>query len=151
MHFTSLMSSIQYAKNANAFILLELRGTDVVVVEWQVDFRCGLESRSWRGVLDKTLCDKVFQWLVAGRWFSWFSLDTPVSYTNKTDRHDITEILLKVALRTITPYILELNQRKKNQKHFIIRIVLRSFLTNWFKKWIIQSLFSLFVFSQMIQ
>jgi hypothetical protein len=28
-------------------------------------------------------------------------LDTPVSSTNKTDRHDITEILLKVALNTI--------------------------------------------------
>jgi hypothetical protein len=26
----------------------------------------------------------------------------PVSSTNKTDRHDITEILLKVALNTIT-------------------------------------------------
>jgi hypothetical protein len=26
---------------------------------------------------------------------------TPVSSTNKTDRHDITEILLKVALNTI--------------------------------------------------
>jgi|JYMV01.1.fsa_nt_gi methylthioribose-1-phosphate isomerase len=30
-----------------------------------------------------------------------FSLSTPVSSTNKTDRHDITEILLKVALNTI--------------------------------------------------
>ena len=28
----------------------------------------------------------------------WFSPGTPVSSTNKTDRHDITEILLKVAL-----------------------------------------------------
>jgi len=28
-------------------------------------------------------------------------LGTPVSSTNKTDRHDITEILLKVALNTI--------------------------------------------------
>ena len=27
---------------------------------------------------------------------------TPVSSTNKTDRHDLTEILLKVALNTIT-------------------------------------------------
>jgi hypothetical protein len=27
----------------------------------------------------------------------------PASSTNKTDRHDITEILLKVALNTITP------------------------------------------------
>ena len=30
-----------------------------------------------------------------------FSLSTPVSFTKKTDRHDITEILLKVALNTI--------------------------------------------------
>jgi hypothetical protein len=35
---------------------------------------------------------------VAGRWFSPVF---PVSYTYKTDRHDITEILLKVALSTI--------------------------------------------------
>jgi type II secretory pathway component HofQ len=28
---------------------------------------------------------------------------TPVSSTNKTDRHDITEILLKVTLSTIKP------------------------------------------------
>jgi hypothetical protein len=28
---------------------------------------------------------------------------TPISSTNKTDRHDITEILLKVALNTINP------------------------------------------------
>jgi hypothetical protein len=45
-----------------------------------------------------TLCDKVCQWLAAGRWFS---LGPPVSSTNKTDRNDITEILLKVALNTI--------------------------------------------------
>ena len=32
----------------------------------------------------------------------WFSLGTPVSPTNKTDRHNTTEILLKVALYTIT-------------------------------------------------
>ena len=30
-----------------------------------------------------------------------FSVDTPVSSTNKTDHHDIAEILLKVALNTI--------------------------------------------------
>jgi hypothetical protein len=30
----------------------------------------------------------------------WFSLGSPASSTNKTDRHDITEILLKVALNT---------------------------------------------------
>jgi hypothetical protein len=32
----------------------------------------------------------------------WFSPGTPVSFTNKSNRHDVTEILLKVALNTIT-------------------------------------------------
>jgi hypothetical protein len=50
---------------------------------------------SW---LDTTLCDKVRQLLATGRWFS---LGILVSSTNKTDSHDITEILLKVALNTI--------------------------------------------------
>ena len=31
----------------------------------------------------------------------WFSPGIPVSSTKKTDRHDITEILLKVALNNI--------------------------------------------------
>ena len=43
-------------------------------------------------------CDKVCQWFVTGQWFSQGPL---VSSTNKTDRHDIAEILLKVALNTI--------------------------------------------------
>jgi hypothetical protein len=37
-------------------------------------------------------------------WFSagqWFSAGTLVSSTNKTNHHNITEILLKVALNTI--------------------------------------------------
>jgi len=45
-----------------------------------------------------TLCDKVCQWIATGRWNS---PGPPVSSTNTTDRHDITEILLKVALNTI--------------------------------------------------
>ena len=56
------------------------------------------------GVLDITLCDKVCQWLAAGQWFS---PGTPFSSTNKSHHHDITEILLKVALNTI-------NQTKPN-------------------------------------
>jgi hypothetical protein len=42
---------------------------------------------------------QVCQWLTACRWFPPGSL---VSTTNKTDHRDITEILLKVALNTIT-------------------------------------------------
>jgi hypothetical protein len=40
---------------------------------------------------------------MAGRWFS---PGTPVSSTNKTNCHDIAEILLKVALNAINQYIL---------------------------------------------
>ena len=51
----------------------------------------------------------VCQWLSAGLWFS---PGTPVSSTNKTDCHDITEILLKVVLNTINHifYILNFQQ-----------------------------------------
>ena len=42
----------------------------------------------------------VGQWLATGRWFS---PGTPVSSTNKTDRHDIAKILLKIALNIIKP------------------------------------------------
>ena len=61
---------------------------------------CELDSSSWWGVLDTTLCDKVCQWLVSGQWFS--QCTTPISSTNKIDRHNITEILLKGMLNTIT-------------------------------------------------
>jgi hypothetical protein len=45
-----------------------------------------------------TLRGKVCQWLATG----WCFFPCPtVSSTNKTDRHDITEILLKVALNTV--------------------------------------------------
>jgi hypothetical protein len=37
---------------------------------------------------------------VAGQWFCTYT-GAPVSSTNETDRHDIAEILLKVALNTI--------------------------------------------------
>jgi hypothetical protein len=41
--------------------------------------------------------DNVYQLLAHGRWFS---PGTPASSTTKTGRHDIAEILLKVALNT---------------------------------------------------
>jgi hypothetical protein len=47
-------------------------------------------------VVLNALCDKVYQLLAHGRWFS---PGTPASSTIKTGRHDIAEILLKVALK----------------------------------------------------
>jgi hypothetical protein len=66
------------------------------------------QSTIWRGCVPgfvncKKRCirlaaanDNVYQLLAHGRWFS---PDTPASSTTKTDRHDIAEILLKVALK----------------------------------------------------
>ena len=42
-------------------------------------------------------CDKVYQLLAHGRWFS---LGTPASATTTTGRHDIAEIFLKVTFST---------------------------------------------------
>ena len=59
--------------------------------------------RTWLCKLQKgctrlaTASDKVYQLLAHGRWFS---AGTPASSTTKTSRHDIAEILLKVALNT---------------------------------------------------
>ena len=53
-----------------------------------------------RDVLDTTLCDKVCQCLVTGRWFS---PSTLISSTNTTEHCDVTAIVLKVALNTIQP------------------------------------------------
>ena len=71
---------------------------------------------------DTTLCDKVYQWLVTGLWWS---LGTPVSSTNKTSPHKITEILLKVALNTINQnqsqwLFTTLPFRPTNQIHHIL-------------------------------
>ena len=65
-------------------------------------WNCEFESRSWRGALDITLCNKVCQWLAAGRWFSPGTLGFT---TIKTDRHDMREILFRVTLSTKTPLL----------------------------------------------
>jgi hypothetical protein len=51
---------------------------------------CKLQKRCTRLA---TASDKAYQLLAHGRWFS------PDSSTTKTGRHDIAEILLKVALK----------------------------------------------------
>jgi hypothetical protein len=86
--FSSMLSSsldILYIYATNYIVIVQLYITTNVVSSNPV-------------VLDTTLCDKVCQWLVTDRWFS---PGTPVSSTNKTDRHDITEISMKVVLNTI--------------------------------------------------
>ena len=55
---------------------------------------------SLRCVFNTALCDKVCQGIETGLWG--FFLGTPVSSTSKTYRHNIADILLKLALNTIT-------------------------------------------------
>jgi len=59
---------------------------------------CEFGSRSGRGIQHYVI--KFVSALATGRWFS---PGPQVSSSNKTYRHDITEIVLKVALNTIKP------------------------------------------------
>ena len=77
------------------------RGRNLILVWFTTTYASSaFKSCSWWSVLDTTLCDKVCQWLATGWWFSPGTLDSSI---NKTDHHDITEILLKVVLNIITP------------------------------------------------
>jgi len=105
---------------------------------------------AWTGVLDTALCNKVYQWLGTGRWFLlpgkepdslieciWYRLKTlrsvgqhskyPVSSTNKTDRHQIAEILLKVALNTI-----KTNQTIHERTHWIMLVGIKCHVCHQF-------------------
>ena len=77
----------------------------VVLIIWKLDLRLPMQSVTIttnvgvriplrRDVLDITICDKVCQWLTAGQWFS---PDTLVTSTNKTDCHDITGCKVKIS------------------------------------------------------
>ena len=92
--FTWLISII-ILTNGKKYIFLFFKYSGIYYISLTLWIRIPFS----RDVLDTTLCDKVCQWLAAGRWFS---RGTLISSTNKTDSHDIIEILLKVALNTIT-------------------------------------------------
>jgi len=90
---------------------------------WIYNYRCNRylsQLMLWFRLPLRARCailgDKVCQWLAAGRWFS------PVSSTNKTDRHDITEILLKVALNTKKPNQPYLYQHLLTEKFYLVPV-----------------------------
>jgi len=93
--------NFRFCNSKALLIKRDRRGRDRTVVGITIILcnQCQSPLQLSRGVLDTTLCDKVCQWLAAGRCFS---PGTQVSSSNKTDRHDITEILLTVAFNTIT-------------------------------------------------
>ena len=67
------------------------------------------ESSESESICDTTLCAKVCPWFVTDRWVS---PGTLVYSIIKTDRHDIAEILLNMALNTIS-------QTKPSQNPFV--------------------------------
>ena len=93
---------------------IEEKGLEIGVSAVRDRMVVGFTATYAISVFDITLCDEVCQWLVDGRCFS---TGTPVSFTNKTDRQDIIEILLKVALNlyTLTQKIVR-NQKIQWQK-----------------------------------
>ena len=109
MHFVSLIHYLPFYKNPSKtstigpsclliWLITLLWGTMIACNQCLSPLKLWVWIPLRQGVLDITLNDKVCQWLAASLWFS---PGTSVSSTNKTDCHDITEILLKVALYTL--------------------------------------------------
>ena len=66
---------------------------------------------------------EVYKWFAIGQWFS---PGPPVSSTNKTDPHDIPEILLKVALGTIKQTNKQTNKQSEQlvaKKNYICLLI----------------------------
>jgi hypothetical protein len=55
-------------------------------------------------------------------------MGNPVSFTNKTDRHETTEILLKVALNTITLTLTLLNDITSSDLEVVLDTSIRKWL-----------------------
>jgi hypothetical protein len=97
-----------------------------------------------------TRYNKVCQLLAASQWFF---PGTPVSFSNKSDRHDITEILLKMVLNTVTLTLFNVyHERVKspgtlwslaNINHHSVIFLLRSGWLLFNAKWAILSTISL--------
>jgi len=76
-----LLQKLLYGGSESTFIKTCCGGTVVGFITTFIQLV--FESRSWQDALDTTLiCDKSFQWLAAG---CWFSPGTRVLSTNKTD------------------------------------------------------------------
>jgi hypothetical protein len=106
-------NNIIYPSSSKCWLIDEVyigdrRGRDRTVVEFTIELPVKSMQVITKVVSSNHIDGKVysiqhymrkFVWLATGRGFP---PGTPVSSTNKTDRHDITEILLKVVLNTIS-------------------------------------------------
>ena len=95
-----------YKHTYGSYITIWLSWAVVIVIAWQLDLQLPMLSVpiTTAGVSSNLVRGKVhsIQHYVTGRWFSPGTTD---SSTNKTDRHDVTDLLLKVGFNTINPSI----------------------------------------------
>ena len=84
---------IEYTMCDHAWAVFKLTMLVVIGTDYTDSFKSNYHTTttvpSWWDVHNTTLCDKVCEWLVL------------VSSSNEIDRHNISEILLKVALNTV--------------------------------------------------
>jgi hypothetical protein len=66
--------------------------------------------------------------------YRWFSPGPPVSSTNKTDRHDITEILLKVEVPRLAR-VITIRPGVKVHSKFKAMAYIRVHINTYFRKW----------------
>ena len=93
-------NKIYVERKRSIIVYMILRSHDILVISYSrliYNYLCNqclsplkFKSCSWRDVLDTTLCDKVASDLLQ---VGDFPPGTPISSTNKTDRHNITETL----------------------------------------------------------
>jgi hypothetical protein len=74
------------------------------------------------GKIKEWVSNKLQQVLLLTSW--WFSPGPLVSSTNKTDRHNITEILLKVALNTIKQANKQTNKPSEAHRRYLFVAVI---------------------------
>ena len=111
-------------------------GAVVAVIVWQLDLQLPVQSvhittRSRRGVQHY-----VIKFVSDLRQVSGF---LRVSSTNKTDRHNIAEILLKVALNTIKQTNKQTNKQTSKHKHIYlmqggVNIITNQYIASWCNK-----------------
>ena len=82
-------------------------GASVIVIVWWLDLQLHMQAVriitnvvSWNPAQARytryNIMWSICLWIAAGRWFS---LSTPISSNNKADHHDITEMLLNMAVK----------------------------------------------------
>ena len=102
--------TIRYVLPSTFFIFQTYR-----IRAWLLYFSLSMNPILHLDIWYTTLCDKLCQWLVTGRLFSPGTTDSSI---NDTDRQDIAEILLKVALNTINQTTKPILGNKLKEQHF---------------------------------